>query len=233
MPGITLDTGGLIALDRNDRRMAVLLARALETNGPVTVPASALVQVIRGPNRQARLSRLIRQVTTDVVAGRVDAVHVGRLLAASGTADVVDAHVVCATRAANESSPRTPTTSPDSIQPSNSSCSDPSGAPLPPCTAVDRSGRSNGQQRAESHGCGWDDSGGQFAPSLRAVGLGAGEHANDGDPAVGVVDPVDHSICAPPRAVAILEWCSQRLADSMRGVEQRTDDELVRGERHR
>jgi hypothetical protein len=100
--GITLDAGGLIALDRNDRRVVVLLARAAETNSRVTIPASALAQAIRRPDRQARLSRLIRQPTTDVVSlDRVDAVSVGRLLAASSTSDVVDAHVVvCARRAA-------------------------------------------------------------------------------------------------------------------------------------
>lgn len=100
MAGITLDAGALIALDRNDRQVIVLLARALETNARVTIPASALAQAIRRPERQARLSRLIRQPTSEVVAlDRVDAVHVGRLLAASGTADVVDAHVaICARR---------------------------------------------------------------------------------------------------------------------------------------
>jgi len=101
MPGVTLDAGGLIALDRDDRRMVVLLARARETGAQVTVPAPALAQAIRRPERQVRLSRLIRQPGTDVIAlGRVDATHVGRLLAASGTSDVVDAHVViCARRA--------------------------------------------------------------------------------------------------------------------------------------
>ena len=51
--------------------------------------------------RQVRLARLVRQPTTDIVAlDRVEAANVGRLLAASGTADVVDAHVViCARRA--------------------------------------------------------------------------------------------------------------------------------------
>jgi predicted nucleic acid-binding protein len=98
--GITLDAGGLIALDRDDRRVIVLLARAAEARGRVTVPASALAQAIRRPERQARLARLIRQPTTDVVAlDRVDATHVGRLLAASGIADIADAHVVvCARR---------------------------------------------------------------------------------------------------------------------------------------
>jgi predicted nucleic acid-binding protein len=101
MPGVTLDAGGLIALDRDDRRVVVLLARARETGAQVTVPAPALAQAIRRPERQVRLSRLIRQPGTDVIAlGRVDATHVGRLLAASRTSDIVDAHVViCARRA--------------------------------------------------------------------------------------------------------------------------------------
>ena len=99
--GVTLDAGGLIALDRNDRRVLVLLARAAEAGARITVPASALAQAIRRPERQARLARLIRQPTADVVAlDRVDATHVGRLLAASRTADIADAHVVvCARRA--------------------------------------------------------------------------------------------------------------------------------------
>jgi hypothetical protein len=101
MPGVTLDAGGLIALDRDDRRMVVLLARARETGARVTVPASVLAQAIHRPDRQVRLARLIRQPTTDVVdLGRVDATNVGRLLAASGTSDIADAHVViCARRA--------------------------------------------------------------------------------------------------------------------------------------
>ena len=101
MAGVTLDASGLIALDRNDRRVIVLLARAAETHSIVTIPASALSQAIRRPERQALLSRLIRQPSTDVAPlDRIDAVHVGRLLAASGATDVVDAHVVvCARRA--------------------------------------------------------------------------------------------------------------------------------------
>ncbi len=73
MAGVTLDAGALIALDRDDRRVAVLLARAAQTQAPGTIPATALAQAIRRP---------------------------GRLLAASGTADIADAHVViCAHRA--------------------------------------------------------------------------------------------------------------------------------------
>lgn len=98
---MTLDAGALIGLDRGDRRVVALLARAMETSARMTVPATALAQAVRNPARQARLGRLVRQPTTDVVAlDRVDATGVGRLLAASGTTDVVDAHVVlCARRA--------------------------------------------------------------------------------------------------------------------------------------
>src|SRR5580692_7481255 len=77
-----------------------LLARARETGARVTVPATALAQAIRWPERQVRLARLVRQPTTDVTdLDRVDATNVGRLLAASQTTDIVDAHVViCARR---------------------------------------------------------------------------------------------------------------------------------------
>jgi len=95
-----MDAGGLIAVDRNDRRVVALLARAREVGARVTIPATALAQASRQPERQVRLARLIRQPTTDVVPlDRVDATNVGRLLAASATSDVIDAHVVvCARR---------------------------------------------------------------------------------------------------------------------------------------
>ena len=101
MIGITFDAGGLIALDRNDRRVVILLARALETGGRITIPATALAQAIRNPARQARLRRLIRQSSTDLIAlDGPDATAVGLLLARTATADIVDAHVVvCAQRA--------------------------------------------------------------------------------------------------------------------------------------
>lgn len=102
MAGVTLDAGALIAVDRDNRRVLVLRARARESGARVTVPATALAQAVRRPERQARLARFVRQPTTVVVAlDRVDATNVGRLLAASGTADIADAHVViCARRVA-------------------------------------------------------------------------------------------------------------------------------------
>lgn len=101
MSGITFDAGGLIALDRNDRRVLALLARATARGMRVTIPATALAQAIRRPARQARLARLIRQATTDLVAlDGPDATMTGLLLARRRTSDIVDAHVViCARRA--------------------------------------------------------------------------------------------------------------------------------------
>lgn len=101
MSGVTLDAGGLIALDRDDRRVVVLLARAAEVGARVTVPATALAQAIRQPARQARLARLVRQPTTDIAPlDGPDATSVGVLLATSRTTDIADAHVVlCARRA--------------------------------------------------------------------------------------------------------------------------------------
>jgi len=101
MTGITLDAGGLIAVDRGDRRVLALIARAAEYGDRVTIPATALAQTIRVPARQARLSWLMRQPETDLVAlDGSDATAVGLLLAQTGTSDIVDAHVVvCARRA--------------------------------------------------------------------------------------------------------------------------------------
>ena len=78
MNGVTFDAGGLIALDRNDRRVIALIARATERGMRVTIPATALAQPIRSPARQARLCRLTQ----------------------TASADIADAHVVvCARRA--------------------------------------------------------------------------------------------------------------------------------------
>lgn len=98
--GLTLDAGALIALERSDRRVVVLLARAAELGVPITVPATALAQVLRNPARQARLMRLLRQPTTGTrPLDRTDASFVGQLLGATRTSDIADAHVVvCARR---------------------------------------------------------------------------------------------------------------------------------------
>jgi len=99
-PGLVLDAGGLIALERNDRRVQSLLARARETGATVVVPTTVLAQVVRAPVRQVSLMRLLRQPgTVTMPLDRASASFVGQLLGSSDTTDIADAHVViCARR---------------------------------------------------------------------------------------------------------------------------------------
>lgn len=89
---VLYDAAVLIAADRNDRVGAArhLVRLAIGIRPLVTAPVVA--QVSRSP-RQAQLHRFLRGC--EVVALAPDDAHdVGALLAASHTANVVDAHVV-------------------------------------------------------------------------------------------------------------------------------------------
>lgn len=101
LTGITFDAGGLIALERNNRRVLAIVRTALDGDGRIIVPATALAQVLRSPAKQVRLWRMVQHDQTDVVP--LDSFHaqaVGLLLAKSRTSDIADAHVViCAQRA--------------------------------------------------------------------------------------------------------------------------------------
>ena len=100
MNGVVLDTGALLALERGDRAIDALLLKAKRVGATLTVPAGCVAQAWRDPRRQARLSSFLRRSFVNIVAlDAGDARRVGLLLAASGTTDVVDAHVaVCALR---------------------------------------------------------------------------------------------------------------------------------------
>lgn len=103
MNGITFDAGGLIALERNDRRVFSILDTALEDGSRIIVPATALAQVIRDPARQVRLWRMVHFDGTEVVP--LDGSHaqaVGALLARAGTSDITDAHVVICAQSAGD-----------------------------------------------------------------------------------------------------------------------------------
>jgi hypothetical protein len=92
---VVLDAGGLIGVDRADRRVIRLLELARE----VHVPAGALAQAWRNPARQVRLGRVMS--SEDIVVHPLDALSAraaGQLCAATATADVVDASVVLVAR---------------------------------------------------------------------------------------------------------------------------------------
>jgi len=95
-----LDAGALIAVDKNDRRVLLMLDDARLHGRRITIPATVLAQVMRNPERQFRLNSLASDLRTEIaVLDANDAVNVGKLLAETGTSDIIDAHVViCAHR---------------------------------------------------------------------------------------------------------------------------------------
>lgn len=93
MTALVLDAGALIALDRNDRGVWVLLAAAADAGAIVQVPAGAIAQAWRDGRRQALLSRALGQCD-EVALDGAGARAAGLLCGRSGSADIVDASVV-------------------------------------------------------------------------------------------------------------------------------------------
>ncbi len=95
MPGVTLDTGALIAIERADRMMRALLDEAHAAGLPVDIPAGALAQAWRVGLRQARLARTVRLPNVTVPAlDEPRAKAAGILCEQLGTSDAIDASVV-------------------------------------------------------------------------------------------------------------------------------------------
>jgi len=93
---VVLDAGALIHVEGNPRGRVYGACRdALEAGIPALLPTVVLAQVWRASPRQAPLSVLRRMCRTVPFTEDV-AEAVGRLLAVSGTADVVDAAVIVA-----------------------------------------------------------------------------------------------------------------------------------------
>ena len=91
MSRIVLDSGALIALERNDRALwAVLKLSALKSTD-VLVPSAALAQVWRGSAAQAQLAKALQFC----VIASFDAVAraVGELCGRTRTTDICDAQV--------------------------------------------------------------------------------------------------------------------------------------------
>jgi predicted nucleic acid-binding protein len=99
MSGLTLDSGALIAFDRNDRRVVGLIARALQLNLDLAVPAGVVGQVWRDGRRQVRLSRLLGSRDVHVVPlDDQRAREAGQLCGLRRTPDVIDASVALCAR---------------------------------------------------------------------------------------------------------------------------------------
>lgn len=90
---VVLDSGALVALERNERSMWIRLKAAQIEGDPPLTHGGVLGQVWRGGPRQARLSQAlagIEVLSVDEALGRA----AGQLLGAAGLSDVVDAAVV-------------------------------------------------------------------------------------------------------------------------------------------
>lgn len=91
-----LDVGALVAVDRRDRMTGVRL-RVLQQQGtPVRVSSAVVGQVWRDGRRQANLSRVLAGAGIEAL-GKDDGKRIGELLALTGSADIVDAHVALMT----------------------------------------------------------------------------------------------------------------------------------------
>lgn len=100
MTGVVFDTGALIALDRGDRALTILVGEARRANHPITIPAGCVAQAWRNPARQARLAAFLRLPNVKIVAlDDEEARLVGLLLARAHAKDIADGHVaLCAHR---------------------------------------------------------------------------------------------------------------------------------------
>ena len=91
MSRLVLDSGALVALERNDRALWTALKDSALAGDDVLVPSTALAQVWRGSPSQALLSRALRHcviASFDALARRV-----GELCGRADTDDLCDAHV--------------------------------------------------------------------------------------------------------------------------------------------
>src|SRR4029453_7211249 len=92
MPGITYDTGALLAAEKGRRALWALHRRALERGIRPTVPAGALAQAWRG-GPQPEVSRLLSGCEVEPLTERVGRAA-GAACARARTSDVIDASVV-------------------------------------------------------------------------------------------------------------------------------------------
>jgi predicted nucleic acid-binding protein len=93
-PGIVLDAGALIALERRDPTMVALARLVAREQTPVVTSAGVVAEVWRGGERhQVPIAFLLRRTEVVDLTGSV-ARLLGRMMGATGTSDPVDAHVV-------------------------------------------------------------------------------------------------------------------------------------------
>lgn len=97
MAGLTLDAGALIAYERGQEHIRKILAVGYERGFVPTIPAIALAEVWRGDAKDARIARLLKACSIEVVDERL-ARAAGGLRRATPGANAVDACVAIGVR---------------------------------------------------------------------------------------------------------------------------------------
>ncbi len=99
MSGLTLDTGALIAFERNERHVVAIIDRALKLGVRLAIPAGVVGQAWRDGRRQARLARLLASdlIEIEVLDDRL-ARAAGQLCGVTHTTDVIDASIILCAR---------------------------------------------------------------------------------------------------------------------------------------
>jgi predicted nucleic acid-binding protein len=97
---LTLDTGALIAFERNDRSVVAIVSRSLMLGLRLAVPSGVVGQAWRDGRRQARLARLLGSDLIEIeTLDDKRARAAGQLCGATHTNDLIDASVVLCARA--------------------------------------------------------------------------------------------------------------------------------------
>ena len=95
-----LDAGVLISVDRSEQSARTFITVAARNDVDLHTTETVVAQVWRDGSRQARLASFLRAVRIHPLD---DGRSVGRLLARSGSDDVIDAHLVlCAARTGHD-----------------------------------------------------------------------------------------------------------------------------------
>lgn len=89
---LVLDAGALIAIDRDDRRVAGLIELGRRAEARLVTTAPVVGQAWRDGARQARLARALAMIDVQPV-GLEDAKEAGDLIGRADASDVVDALV--------------------------------------------------------------------------------------------------------------------------------------------
>ena len=96
---VVLDSGALIAFEKNERKVRTLIELALAHGTSLWTAGGVVAQVWRDGSRQARLARLLGSGLVQIQPlDREEAQATGVLCGETGTRDIVDASVVLLAR---------------------------------------------------------------------------------------------------------------------------------------